>query len=882
MSAPFSIPSVSQIEDPATRATFNSLLSLLAQPVAVSGSVNLTGPITSIGNATSIASQTGTGTTFVMKGNPTILGELLVNASGEWLAAIGSTTQATYMRQSSTGGNLYFGMDSSTASSFGIAGNYGTIISRPLATGFAVARGGVTDLEIDASGNTAVSGALTLAAATTSIPSLNMPIGVAPTAPAEGDFWNGAFGPYFYTNATSVNLAFFQQQGASALLRTFQDKGRDVWSVSDFANVANATAGIVTINSGGTVWFPSGTATTLPSATPLVVYEYNGPENPFYANASATTTHKVGKLFTSAPGTHTDTYKRATVGIATYPVGNTSTAATDTDYGLSIITTKQNWTTTSVVGQVSALNLVARGGHQGAFSAGAGDTSLILGSYTVSSDDFGCILEAQANHSSASLTPDMTMDVQIGLMSKNGGEYIGYYAEAQLGALTNAFAANNVTGLGTWTNFIAFYTDAKARFTLSSAAEMRLWDNNATNKFVGFKPPATVTTSVDYTLPVADGTKGYALHTDGAGVMSWRDSGGISVVVYGADPTGSADSLSSIQAAIDAVGTSGHVYFPPGTYKITNAIRIGSNIKMSGAGYASQISYAGTGGVTVNWVNGGGSGTEYFMVLNENGHQRSGTVDTNIEICHLRFTYTSGTQPHGCFFMNTTDCSVHHCYTDGGPDTCAFLKSKYYRVTNNYNNGCINCAYDNWDGPSHAVIANNVAVVGNGGSGIFVNGVSTDTTTPVNNDGFNIVVANNTIVAGHTGCLQGIYISGLNATSTVKFVAVTGNTIKSDGSNVFTRGIDIREGNYVAVTGNTVVGPCSLNGIEIVSNYNSITGNIVTGVNGVGDYGIEVTGDYNMFSGNVLQGNTANFNDTGTGNQNTSNTAGTNTINIVQ
>ena len=44
---------------------------------------------------------------------------------------------------------------------------------------------------------------------------------------------------------------------------------------------------------------------------------------------------------------------------------------------------------------------------------------------------------------------------------------------------------------------------------------------------------------------------------------------------------------------------------------------------------------------------------------------------------------------HSKIFMNTTDCSVHHCYTDGGPDTCAFLKSKYYRVTNNYNNGCV-------------------------------------------------------------------------------------------------------------------------------------------------------------------------------------------------
>ena len=47
-------------------------------PFALAGTgitpVNLTGPITSVGNATSIASQTGTGTKFVMDTNPTIIG----------------------------------------------------------------------------------------------------------------------------------------------------------------------------------------------------------------------------------------------------------------------------------------------------------------------------------------------------------------------------------------------------------------------------------------------------------------------------------------------------------------------------------------------------------------------------------------------------------------------------------------------------------------------------------------------------------------------------------------------------------------------------------------------------------------------------------------
>ncbi|MEN3325087.1 hypothetical protein VP395_15220, partial [Mariniflexile soesokkakense] len=42
--------------------------------VANSTNANLTGPITSVGNATSVASQTGTGSTFVMNTSPTLTG----------------------------------------------------------------------------------------------------------------------------------------------------------------------------------------------------------------------------------------------------------------------------------------------------------------------------------------------------------------------------------------------------------------------------------------------------------------------------------------------------------------------------------------------------------------------------------------------------------------------------------------------------------------------------------------------------------------------------------------------------------------------------------------------------------------------------------------
>ena len=48
-------------------------------PIKATTSANLTGPITSVGNATSVASQTGTGSTFVMSVAPSLTGDVTIN-----------------------------------------------------------------------------------------------------------------------------------------------------------------------------------------------------------------------------------------------------------------------------------------------------------------------------------------------------------------------------------------------------------------------------------------------------------------------------------------------------------------------------------------------------------------------------------------------------------------------------------------------------------------------------------------------------------------------------------------------------------------------------------------------------------------------------------
>lgn len=64
----------------------------------VTTNANLTGPITSVGNATSVASQTGTGSTFVMNTSPTLVTPALGTPTSGTLTNCSATTAATASR----------------------------------------------------------------------------------------------------------------------------------------------------------------------------------------------------------------------------------------------------------------------------------------------------------------------------------------------------------------------------------------------------------------------------------------------------------------------------------------------------------------------------------------------------------------------------------------------------------------------------------------------------------------------------------------------------------------------------------------------------------------------------------------------------------------
>jgi len=81
------------------------------------------------------------------------------------------------------------------------------------------------------------------------------------------------------------------------------------------------------------------------------------------------------------------------------------------------------------------------------------------------------------------------------------------------------------------------------------------------------------------------------------------------VTHYGATGDGSTDDTTAVRAAITAAGTSGAIYFPSGTYLITDRLDFGANVTVSGEGatldFSSHTTVTGeashmafTGGIT--------------------------------------------------------------------------------------------------------------------------------------------------------------------------------------------------------------------------------------------------------------------------------------------
>jgi len=125
---------------------------------------NLTGPITSVGSATSIASQTGTGTKFVMDNTPTLITPVLGVATATSIngtsipssKTLVATDSTQYVVPSQTGNNGKYLTTDGTTSSWGTVASYSapTLGSTSIASGATVTTiSGMTDIVLNGAGS---------------------------------------------------------------------------------------------------------------------------------------------------------------------------------------------------------------------------------------------------------------------------------------------------------------------------------------------------------------------------------------------------------------------------------------------------------------------------------------------------------------------------------------------------------------------------------------------------------------------------------------------------------------------------------------------------------------------------------------------------------
>lgn len=85
-------------------------------------------------------------------------------------------------------------------------------------------------------------------------------------------------------------------------------------------------------------------------------------------------------------------------------------------------------------------------------------------------------------------------------------------------------AAVGLTDTQTLTNKTLTSAQVTTDIRLNARAELEFYDTDSSH-YVAFRAPATVASSLTWTLPASDGTADQVLATNGAGTLSWADAG---------------------------------------------------------------------------------------------------------------------------------------------------------------------------------------------------------------------------------------------------------------------------------------------------------------------------------------------------------------------
>ena len=158
-----------------------------------------------------------------------------------------------------------------------------------------------------------------------------------------------------------------------------------------------------------------------------------------------------------------------------------------------------------------------------------------LAAYQPHIDSDTNLLKIRNSANSAFITIGNVSETNLGLLALSGGTMTGVLGLSNASASApSVHFGDSTTGLfrkGSNQIGLTFSGTEKAFFdqnglTLQAQSDLRFADSDSSH-YVGFQAPATVGTSLTWTLPSADATvSGYALVSNASGVLSWAAAGG--------------------------------------------------------------------------------------------------------------------------------------------------------------------------------------------------------------------------------------------------------------------------------------------------------------------------------------------------------------------
>ncbi|MGV8946330.1 MAG: beta strand repeat-containing protein [Lutibacter sp.] len=437
----------------------------------VTTNANLTGPITSVGNATSVAAQTGTGSTFVMNTSPTLVTPNIGTPSA------GVATNLTGTAAGLTSGNVTTNANlTGPVTSTGNA----TAIANSVITNAMLANGAVTNLLGTNTGDQ--------------------------TIILTGDVTGSGTGSFAATIASNaVILAKFQQIATNSLLGRSTAATGNV-EVIMVGSGLTLSAGTLTA-AGGSGWSLTGNASTV-DGTNFIGTTDNIPFNIRVNNQKAGRIDHL--LFNTFFG---------------YQAGNSNTT------GISNTASGVNTLFSNTTGSYNTANgfYALRDNTTGNSNTANGRQALLsntIGAANTANGMQALYFNTTGNWNTANGYGSLTSNTTGNNNNANGMNALyGNTTGSQNTASGNSALATNTTG----SNNTAIGNNADVA-TNSTTGAIALGSGAvaATNEFA---LPAGITNwkfrNTSYTLPTAfPGTSGYVLSSTTAGVLTWAAAGG--------------------------------------------------------------------------------------------------------------------------------------------------------------------------------------------------------------------------------------------------------------------------------------------------------------------------------------------------------------------